>query len=101
MKKLQSGESPTGGPSGPAGLVEGAGELVISSFGGTWGQAIQLGLIDSFERETGIKVTLRSGQDAIRSADAVRNGAFPPDLSVITKALKKGDPTLEGLLVQV
>jgi putative spermidine/putrescine transport system substrate-binding protein len=55
------------------------GELVINSFGGAWGQAIQLGLIDSFQRETGIKVTLLSTWDIGKSQAAIDSGNAPPE----------------------
>lgn len=56
-----------------------AGELVISSFGGAWGQAIQLGLVDTFEAETGVDVTLLPNQDTAKSTAAIESGNPPPE----------------------
>jgi putative spermidine/putrescine transport system substrate-binding protein len=55
------------------------GKLVINSWGGAWGQAIQLGLIDSFERETGIDVVLLSTWDVAKSKAAIQSGNPPPE----------------------
>ncbi len=53
--------------------------LVINSFGGEWGDALQKGVIDDFERQTGIKVTLLSTADASKSKLAVQSGNKPPE----------------------
>lgn len=56
-----------------------AGTLVINSFGGNWGKAIQLGLVDQFQRETGIRVQLLSTWDVARSKAAIQSGNPPPE----------------------
>jgi putative spermidine/putrescine transport system substrate-binding protein len=88
-------------PAGPASRAEGAGELVISSFGGTWGQAIQLGLVDSFERETGIKVTVRGDQNDGRSAELVRGGSLPPEDLIDTNQATALALQRDGLLAPI
>lgn len=58
---------------------ESGGELVITSYGGAWGQAIQLGVIDSFEQETGIDVTLLADYNIAQSTAAIDSGNPPPE----------------------
>src|SRR5882724_4867660 len=67
-----------GGLAGPS-FAGSAGKLVINSYGGSWGQAIQLGLIDLFQRETGIEVTLLSTWDIAKSKAALQSGNPPPE----------------------
>ncbi len=57
----------------------GSKKLVINSFGGSWGEAIQVGLIDQFEQQTGIEVELLSTADAAKSKLAVERGNEPPE----------------------
>jgi putative spermidine/putrescine transport system substrate-binding protein len=57
------------------------GSLIISSFGGGWGDAIQKGFIDGFEQETGIKVTLLPTQDQAKTVAAI-NAGNPPDVDI-------------------
>jgi putative spermidine/putrescine transport system substrate-binding protein len=54
-------------------------KLVINSFGGDWGDAIQKGFIDEFERQTGIKVQLLSTADPAKSKLAIQQGNTPPE----------------------
>jgi putative spermidine/putrescine transport system substrate-binding protein len=69
----------TPAPSQASPAPSAGGELVINSFGGAWGQAIQLGLIDAFQKETGIKVTLLSTWDIGKSKAAIDSGNAPPE----------------------
>ncbi len=55
------------------------GTLVINSFGGEWGQAIQSGLIKQFEQQTGITVKLLDTWDIAKSKAAVQSGNAPPE----------------------
>ncbi len=75
------GASGCGGSSDEAakGGKAGTGELVINSYGGAWGDGIQLGLIEPFERETGIKVKLLATSDAAKSRLAIQSGNKPPE----------------------
>jgi putative spermidine/putrescine transport system substrate-binding protein len=57
---------------------QGAGSLVIDSFGGSWGDAQLHGLIEPFERQTGIKVTLLPTQDLAKTKAAIKSGSAPP-----------------------
>lgn len=54
-------------------------ELVISSFGGSWGNAIQKGFIDDFEKQTGIHVKLLSTDEPAKSKLAIESGNAPPE----------------------
>lgn len=69
---------------------EDAGELVISDFGGTWAEAIDVALIAPFEQETGIDVELLNSQDEALVIAALEEGEPPPyDLSSSNFALVK------------
>lgn len=57
----------------------GSGDLVIGSYGGSWGRAIQLGFVDDFQKDSGINVTLTSTFDGAKSAAAVISGNLPPE----------------------
>jgi putative spermidine/putrescine transport system substrate-binding protein len=64
-----------GAPSSSAG----SNQLIINSFGGSWGSAIQTGLINGFERKTGIHVTLLATDDPAKSELAIQHGDPPPE----------------------
>jgi putative spermidine/putrescine transport system substrate-binding protein len=53
-------------------------ELVIDSFGGSWGDAQLRGFIEPFESATGIKVTLLPTQDIAKTKAAIQAGDTPP-----------------------
>jgi putative spermidine/putrescine transport system substrate-binding protein len=57
----------------------GSGKLVIGSFGGTWGEALELGLAEPFERETGIDVVVNPTVDLAASRAAIESGNNPPE----------------------
>jgi putative spermidine/putrescine transport system substrate-binding protein len=57
----------------------GSGKLVIGSFGGTWGEAIELGLAEPFEQETGIEVVVNPTVDLAASEAAIESGNAPPE----------------------
>jgi len=78
--------------SSSAAASKSTGQLVINSFGGDWGNAIQQGMINAFEKQTGIKVTLLSTADPAKSALAVEHGNPPPEDIVDTDF-----PTATGL----
>jgi len=92
--------TPSGGGSASAAPTEG-GELVIASFGGAWGQAIQLGLIDSFERDTGIDVTLLPTQDVAASSAAVDAGQAPLEDMIDTNQSTLFPLDRDGYLAQI
>jgi putative spermidine/putrescine transport system substrate-binding protein len=71
---------------------KGTNQLVINSFGGDWGNAIQQGMINAFEAQTGIKVTLLSTADPAKSELAVEHGDPPPE-----DILDTDYPTATGL----
>lgn len=68
-----------GGDDESDGGEAGNGTLVVNSFGGTWGEAIQLGFIEEFEKETGIQVELLGKADTAKSRLAVESGNEPPE----------------------
>lgn len=77
------------------------GELVINSFGGGWGQAIQLGLIDGFEQETGIDVILLSTWDVAKSKAAIQSGNPPPEDILDTNLATAVALNRDGLLAEI
>jgi putative spermidine/putrescine transport system substrate-binding protein len=90
--------APTAGNTGGTG---GTDELVINSFGGAWNEALQLGFIDDFQRETGIKVTLLSTWDIAKSRAAVESGNRPPE-DLLDNALPFAAPLhRDGLLAEI
>lgn len=54
-------------------------QLVINSFGGTWGSNLELGLVQDFESASGIDVTVLSTWDVAASRAAVESGNEPPE----------------------
>ena len=77
------------------------GKLVINSYGGSWGQAIQLGLIDQFQRETGIEVTLLSTWDIAKSKAALQSGNPPPEDILDTELATAVSLDHDGLLAPI
>ncbi len=83
--KSGSGGSSGGSSAGSAATEEAeapapkTNELVISSFGGSWGNAIQKGFIDDFEKQTGIQVKLLSTDEPAKSKLAIESGNNPPE----------------------
>lgn len=57
----------------------GGNELVINSYGGAWGDAIERGFIEDFEKETGIEVTLLASADPAKSKVSLLGGQEPPE----------------------
>lgn len=58
------------------------GRLVISSFGGAWGDALQKGFVGPFEAETGIDVVLLPSQNLTRTVAALDAGHLP-DVDIV------------------
>lgn len=85
----------------PAAWAQDQGRLVINSFGGNWGKAIQLGLIDAFQKETGIKVQLLSTQDVAKSKAALASGNPPPEDLIDTNFATGFSLSRDGLLADV
>lgn len=85
----------------PAGWAQDQGTLVINSFGGNWNKAIQLGLIDAFEKETGIDVQLLSTQDVAKSKAALASGNPPPEDIIDTNFATGFSLSRDGLLADI
>lgn len=85
----------------PVASAQDSNTLVINSFGGNWGKAIQLGLIDSFEKETGIDVQLLSTQDVAKSKAAIESGNPPPEDIIDTNYATGFALSRDGLLADV
>jgi len=77
------------------------GQLVINSFGGEWGDAIQKGMIDAFEKQTGISVKLLSTWDIAKSKAAVQSGNAPPEDILDTDLPTAADLNRAGLLAKI
>lgn len=86
---------------GSSAKAQDKGVLVINSFGGNWGKAIQLGLIDSFQKETGIKVQLLSTQDVAKSKAALTSGNPPPEDLIDTNFATGYSLSRDGLLADI
>jgi putative spermidine/putrescine transport system substrate-binding protein len=76
--RTSDGTSTAGDTEGGSKEAESSGELVIDSFGGAWGDALQFGLVEPFELETGIDVTLLQSSEVTRTRAAVEAGNPPP-----------------------
>ncbi|AGS24524.1 extracellular solute-binding protein [Rhizobium etli] len=77
------------------------GRLVISSWGGNWGKSIQLGLVDAFEKKTGIRVQLLSTQDSAKSKAAILSGNQPPEDILDTTYATGYTLSRDGLLADI
>jgi putative spermidine/putrescine transport system substrate-binding protein len=77
----------------------GKGKLVINSYGGTWGEAIELGFIEEFERETGIEVELLSTADTAKSKLALETGNEPPE-DIVDTGYANSIPLAEAGLLE-
>ncbi|MDL2403801.1 extracellular solute-binding protein [Rhizobium mayense] len=85
----------------PSASLADEGKLVISSWGGNWGKSIQLGLVDAFEKKTGIKVQLLSTQDAAKSKAAILSGNQPPEDILDTTYTTGYTLSRDGLLADI
>lgn len=85
----------------PAGAQDDPGSLVIASWGGAWGNAIQLGIIDAFEAETGIQVELLPMQNIANSRAAIESGNPPPEDILDTTPPQVVALSRDGLLAPV
>jgi putative spermidine/putrescine transport system substrate-binding protein len=64
--------------------AEDPGELVISTFGGSWGRNVELALVEPFEAATGIDVTVLQTQELPAARAAVEAGQPSPyDISTV------------------
>jgi putative spermidine/putrescine transport system substrate-binding protein len=77
----------------------GSKKLVINSFGGAWAEAFELGMVQPFEAETGIDVTLLSTMDAAKSRLAIESGNEPPEDMPVT-GLSTAAPLAEAGLLE-
>lgn len=79
----------------------GAGKLVINSYGGPWGDAINLAFVQGFEDETGIDVELLATADPAKSKVALDGGNKPPEDILNVNAVEADALTTDGLTAEV